>query len=516
MSEQQQGSWADLQGSQQGSWADLTPQQSAPSSLSPAEVAMQIAKTKAGMATQKQYASAQEQGQTPAPSEAGLGWRTLDTIMNTTRPQGTLNPYVPPASSDFSALSRVPASFIANAPESMMSGAAAIRSAVSKGTSDIPLSVTQALRALLRPAGKIVAGGMESTAQMIKNDGSPLDAALMRIQKAMADQRAAFPGWEPGAAKLPEASIGGSPRPGVPAYIDQQLAAGRDVETPEQLYERMKQMRDAQLPQSQLGESPKLNTPRPVSPSVASLGEFASVTPETSIERIIAPSGNEAKATTMQIAPKLAQNPALAAAAATKNPAVFDKLVHAEYQSAKAGLDAAEKLVPPTATVAKAPVLEKIDAAIEKLKVPTGTRVSSSVESPILDASGRPITSEISSEGYVSGHEDALKLLKAERARIEQFPDQIPWADARKYRVQLDKAIQTSNGWSETASAADRATMQAKRLVANSVRQGLSDAAPMMKEANAKFALMQDTINALKMDTTTGRRIAEVGKIPKK
>lgn len=208
------------------------------------------------------------------------------------------------------------------------------------------------------------------------------------------------------------------------------------------------------------------------------------LTPTQQIENAIAPGAVERRAITNNIAPELAKDANLTG----KTGAAFDQALFSRYQTAQKALDAAEKSVPAGTMVPKQPLLQQVDKAIDDLQV-----------------SGQ-------NGAKISGHDDAVKILQQERDKLDQFGDQIPFSDLLKYRRQLDQAIRTSGGFKETASAADRAAMEAKRLVANTVRGGLANSTGAMSAANKEYGLMRNAIDAAGLDDETGRRLATVGK----
>lgn len=229
------------------------------------------------------------------------------------------------------------------------------------------------------------------------------------------------------------------------------------------------------------------------------------------IEQKLGPKGKEAQATAIDIAESLAKDPVLAKAAKGKP---FDTAVFSRYQSAKVGMDAAEEAIPAGTVVPKPAVLSQIDTAIKELQVLTPSKtVPAIVKGPLgqnINLSGATKTVENS----ISGHEDALRVLTELRAKVAQFGKDIPYQDLRKFRMQLDKNVKVSGGFKETATAADRAAVQANKFVSDAIRGEMAKATSAMTPANAEFSLMSRAMETAGLDFGTGRRLADVGKIP--
>lgn len=210
------------------------------------------------------------------------------------------------------------------------------------------------------------------------------------------------------------------------------------------------------------------------------------------IEQRIAPRGREAQAVTAKIAPRLAQDPQYVR---VKN-ALFDQRLFEGFKGAQAELKAAEMSVPRGTVIQKAPILSELDKAISDLQVPA---------QPII-VNGQSVPQTI------SGHPAALTVLGDARNELAKLPDQIPFEDLLKYRRQLDQSIQTHGGWKETANAADQAAMQAKRTVANAIRNNLRGISPELDAANQAYSTHSDAMASAGLDWDTGRRISNVGK----
>jgi hypothetical protein len=211
------------------------------------------------------------------------------------------------------------------------------------------------------------------------------------------------------------------------------------------------------------------------------------------IEQKLAPSSIENKAIVSGISEQLAKDPDLAQAAKGPN---FDRAIFKRFTNSRAGLDYAEAQVPQGTVVAKQPILQNIDQAIDKLQVP----------GEIDPATGQPF--------MISGHPDAVAALQKARGTLDKFPDQIPFQDLRKFRIQLDQAIKTSGGWKETANAADKASAEANRFVTNSIRGELAQSAPVLSPANTEYSLMHKAMESGGLSFDDGRRLADIGKVP--
>ncbi len=210
--------------------------------------------------------------------------------------------------------------------------------------------------------------------------------------------------------------------------------------------------------------------------------------PVTAMERSLAPRGISAKATTQATAPDLVAAGEQPAGALTSQR-VFDQRILDKFTQAKAGLDAAERSIPPGTMRPKAPLLSGIDKAIDDLQVA---------------ASPDPVTGAPRS---ISGHADAVKVLTDERTKLDSLPDNVPFEDLRKYRQQLDKAIGDSNGYSDNATAADKAAMQARKTVAGIIRDNLKGVSPELDAANQAYSTYADPAGVIQ-----ARQMADVGK----
>ncbi len=228
----------------------------------------------------------------------------------------------------------------------------------------------------------------------------------------------------------------------------------------------------------------------------------------TKIEQRLAPSGREAQAKAMDVAPKLAQNPKLVGV----GQEAFEKRLFTEFKTADSAVKAAETATPKATTIVKQDVLADIDAAIDKLQIPASPTIQ---RVPVMTP-GKGVTGfqNKTVSQSVSGHPDALKVLKASRDDIAKLPDNIPFHELVTYRRQLDRAIQTGGGWKDTATAAERAAMEAKRNVVNSIRAKLGDASAPFKAANKQFSTYADGMEAAGLDWNTGRKLSRVGKVP--
>jgi hypothetical protein len=233
------------------------------------------------------------------------------------------------------------------------------------------------------------------------------------------------------------------------------------------------------------------------------------------IEQKIAPSGNEAKAVTAKISGELAQDPTLVKA---KPGEQFDQALYSRFEQSTKALDTAEENIPADLKVSKAPLVSKIQAAIQKLEIP-GEPVTTVGEAPqpTLDdvlSGRRPKAPTTTTTPMISGHPDAVSALKASLDTINKLPDEIPFQDLRKFRQQLDKAVRDSGGWKETASSADRAKAQANRFVVNQIRGELANATDVLKEPNAQYSLYHKAMEGAGLSFEDGRRISRVGKVP--
>jgi hypothetical protein len=189
--------------------------------------------------------------------------------------------------------------------------------------------------------------------------------------------------------------------------------------------------------------------------------------------------------------------------------AAFDKTIWQRLKDAKAMLSSAEASIPTGTTVPKAPLLNDVDALMDKYRV-AGQPVTQQVP---ITTPGQGVTGMTTRQvpQYVSVNQDALNLIEKLRDEIAKFPDNVAFEDLRDLRQKLDKVVESSSGWRETGNAADKAQMLARKDVVNTLRQHLGGISPNMDLANAAYGKASDLMEAANLNYVDGRRIGTIG-----
>ena len=198
----------------------------------------------------------------------------------------------------------------------------------------------------------------------------------------------------------------------------------------------------------------------------------------TNMERALQPKTLDHKGITQRIAPELATRGHYGSTGPK-----FDKSILDAHARAGRRVRFVESQINATTTVNTRGILERIDDAANDLSVPSRTPGET-----------------------VSFHDDAIKALQEQRAKISALPDEVPFRDLLKIRRQLDKAIRERGGFKETAASADKVKTQVLRGVADLVRNELGDVSPALRKANREYNLYRAA-----HDIVTRRNLSEVG-----
>ncbi len=357
------------------------------------------------------------------------------------------------------------------------------------------------------------------------------------------------PPVRPSVAQLPDSQPVGAEYPQVPQIAQDQLAAGRAAETPEQAYARQQQARDQVVPERlpPQPEAPQAGTPpttpnfvqqqlaqgrqapldaeaeyqrqramqddqasnnsrvpygstetlgaQPRSPElqrqmalqegpdlgrVKELRDFAygSDPAVQNVEQGIAPSSKEAQASTLRIAPRLAEDPQLA----TAKGLLFQQNLFTKFKNAEAGVSAAQANVPPGTTVPGTPIADGLAAIIEK---------------------------------YNSvGQTDAANLVAKEWNRwtnLLKDGDQIDYhADFAPNKRALGNDMRTAGKFRETGNPTDAAKATALREAYGVLMEAEKNVSPDLKKANVEYSTTIQGLDNAGMDIKTGRRYKDV------
>ena len=197
----------------------------------------------------------------------------------------------------------------------------------------------------------------------------------------------------------------------------------------------------------------------------------------TAIERNIAPSGTEAKASVLRNAPKLAEKyPDLARVKALD----ADQRLLQIHNSNAVEVGAVEQSIPRTTKVPQSGITDGLEKIIDK-----------------YNELGEP---------------EAAKAVVRDWEKWASKPGQIPWEDFIERKRAFGNQIKTTGGWRETGTAAEKAKAAALREAYGVMMDASSAVSPELQKANQAYSLTHQAIADAGMDFKTGRRIATVGK----